>query len=78
MAKNLILWLIIAAVLVVVMNNFTGSKEGQTLNYSDFIHQVQTGNIQKVVVDGFTITGTKCILVKRLTRSLNNHIHIQK
>jgi hypothetical protein len=32
MAKNLILWLIIAAVLVTVMNNFSSPNEPQTLN----------------------------------------------
>ena len=41
MAKNLILWLIIAAVLVTVMNNFSSPSEPQTLSYSQFIEQVK-------------------------------------
>src|SRR5690606_12280892 len=57
MAKNLILWLIIAAVLVTVMNNFTGSSDPGELTYSDFIEQVQQGRVQEVTVNGYVITG---------------------
>ncbi len=59
MAKNLILWLIIAAVLVTVMNNFSSPNEPQTLNYSDFIQQVKDGKVERVAVDGFVITGKR-------------------
>ncbi|WP_462379506.1 ATP-dependent zinc metalloprotease FtsH [Pseudomonas sp. Marseille-QA0892] len=59
MAKNLILWLIIAAVLVTVMNNFSSPSEQQTLNYSDFIQQVKDGQIERVTVDGYVITGKR-------------------
>lgn len=59
MAKNLILWLIIAAVLVTVMNNFSSPNEPQTLNYSEFIQQVKDGKVEKVAVDGFVITGKR-------------------
>ncbi|WP_171006508.1 ATP-dependent zinc metalloprotease FtsH [Pseudomonas sp. 2FG] len=57
MAKNLILWLIIAAVLVTVMNNFSSPSEPQTLNYSQFIEQVKDGGVQRVTVEGYTISG---------------------
>ncbi|MCP8465422.1 ATP-dependent zinc metalloprotease FtsH [Pseudomonas sp. ZM23] len=59
MAKNLILWLIIAAVLVTVMNNFSSPSEPQTLNYSDFIQQVKEGKVERVTVDGYVITGKR-------------------
>ena len=59
MAKNLILWLIIAAVLVTVMNNFSSPNEPQTLNYSDFIQQVKDGRVERVAVDGYVITGKR-------------------
>jgi len=59
MAKNLILWLIIAAVLVTVMNNFSSPNEPQTLNYSDFIQQVKDGKVERVTVDGAIITGKR-------------------
>lgn len=59
MAKNLILWLIIAAVLVTVMNNFSSPNEPQTLNYSEFIQQVKDGKVERVAVDGYVITGKR-------------------
>jgi len=36
MGKNLLLWLIIAAVLLTVFNNFSGVSEPQEISYSDF------------------------------------------
>jgi len=59
MAKNLILWLILAAVLVTVMNNFSRPNEPQTLNYSDFIQQVKDSKVERVAVDGYVITGKR-------------------
>lgn len=59
MAKNLILWLIIAAVLVTVMNNFSSPSEPQTLSYSQFIEQVKEGRVERVTVDGYVITGKR-------------------
>ncbi|MFJ2715101.1 ATP-dependent zinc metalloprotease FtsH [Pseudomonas sp. NPDC087346] len=59
MGKYLILWLIIAAVLVTVMNNFSSPNEPQTLNYSDFIQQVKDGKVERVAVDGYVITGKR-------------------
>ena len=57
MAKNLILWVIIAAVLVTVMNNFSSPHETNRLNYSEFIEQVQDGKVAQVTVDGYILTG---------------------
>ncbi|HEX5842643.1 MAG TPA: ATP-dependent metallopeptidase FtsH/Yme1/Tma family protein, partial [Pseudomonas sp.] len=59
MAKNLVLWLIIAAVLVTVMNNFSSPSESNKLNYSEFIQQVQDGTVKRVTVDGFIISGVR-------------------
>ncbi|TBU96705.1 ATP-dependent zinc metalloprotease FtsH [Phytopseudomonas dryadis] len=59
MAKNLILWLIIAAVLVTVMNNFSSPSETNKLNYSEFIQQVQDGGVKRVTVDGYIISGMR-------------------
>lgn len=59
MAKNLILWLIIAAVLVTVMNNFSSPSEPQTLSYSEFLEQVKEGRVERVTVDGFVIIGKR-------------------
>ena len=59
MAKNLLLWLIIAAVLLSVFNNFNMQNPIQNIRYSDFIEEVQQDQIRKVVVDGLTITGER-------------------
>ncbi len=59
MAKNLILWLIIAAGLVTVMNNFSSPTEPQTLNYSQFLEQVKEGRVERVTVDGYVIIGKR-------------------
>ena len=59
MTKNLLLWLVIAAVLVTVMNNFSSQGETGKLNYSTFIEEVKTGRVQQVTVDGFIISGKR-------------------
>ena len=58
MAKNLILWVVIAIVLMSVFNNFTATQSStQTLAYSDFLEQVQQGQVKEVTVEGKTIDG---------------------
>lgn len=58
MAKNLILWVIIALVLLTVFKNFDGMQTStQKLSYSDFVSSVENRQISRVVIDGFTITG---------------------
>ena len=52
MGKNLLLWLIIAAVLLTVFNNFSGVSEPQEISYSDFIEQVNRNEIRQVEFDG--------------------------
>lgn len=59
MAKNLLLWLIIAAVLLTVFNNFSVPSSTQKMNYSEFVQMVETGQIRKVVIDGLTIDGER-------------------
>ena len=58
MAKNLILWVIIAIVLMSVFNNFTSEKtRPNMLAYSDFIEQVKEGSVKSVTIDGREIDG---------------------
>ena len=59
MAKNLVLWLIIAAVLLMVFQNFTPTTTGQQVNYSQFVEMVQQGQVNKVTIDGLEIQGTR-------------------
>lgn len=59
MAKNLVLWLVIAAVLLTVFNNFSAESDPGRVTYSDFVTEVQKGQVSKVVIDGFTIRGQR-------------------
>ena len=59
MAKNLLLWLVIAAVLLTVFNNFSVQSPTEQLNYSQFISEVQNERVRKVVIDGLTILGER-------------------
>ena len=56
MARNMVLWVVIALVLMLVFQNFT-PKHGtsQELEYSDFVKEVKSGRVAKVVLDGPTI-----------------------
>ena len=59
MAKNLLLWMIIAAVLLTVFNNFNQPSTAEQLDYSDFIREVQQGNVSEVTISGVNIVGQK-------------------
>ena len=59
MAKNLILWLVIAAVLLTVFNNFNVDNAPQTMNYSQFVQQVQNQQVRSVTIDGYRIMGER-------------------
>ncbi|MCA1772612.1 MAG: ATP-dependent zinc metalloprotease FtsH [Halomonas sp.] len=59
MAKNLILWLVIAAVLLTVFNNFSTESAPQTMNYTQFVEQVQEKQVRNVTIDGYTIIGER-------------------
>ncbi|HSJ48445.1 MAG TPA: ATP-dependent zinc metalloprotease FtsH [Gammaproteobacteria bacterium] len=58
MAKNLILWVIIAVVLMSVFNSFgPPAPRAQAMAYSDFIAAVKAGDVDRVVIDGRTVQG---------------------
>ena len=59
MVKNLLLWLVIAAVLLSVFNNFNMQSPTEQVGYSDFIQEIQRDQVKKVVVDGLTISGER-------------------
>ena len=58
MVKNIILWVVIAVVLMTVFNNF-GSRQRRdsTVSYSQFIESINSGQVQKVEIDGNSIKG---------------------
>ena len=58
MAKNLILWVVIAVVLMSVFNSFgPPAPRANTLGYSDFIAQVKEGNVARVTIQDRTVLG---------------------
>jgi cell division protease FtsH len=57
MAKNLVLWAIIAAVLMTVFNNFQNVNHSTELKYSDFINSVDSGQVERVTISGQNIDG---------------------
>ncbi len=59
MAKNFLLWVVIAAVLMAIFNNFEQTTTQERVTYSDFVNEVEMGRISKVVISGYTIEGTR-------------------
>ncbi|MGA1740574.1 MAG: ATP-dependent zinc metalloprotease FtsH [Pseudohongiellaceae bacterium] len=59
MAKNLLLWMIIAAVLLTVFNNFSQPTSSEQLIYSDFIEEVQSGQVAEVNISNLNIIGVR-------------------
>ncbi len=59
MAKNLLLWMVIAAVLLTVFNNINQEPATAQVNYSDFIREVRTGQVRSVNIAGVTVNGIR-------------------
>ena len=59
LAKNIILWVVIAVVLLSVFNSFgTGPRTAQQTPYSEFLQFVQDGRVDNVTFEGDKIVGT--------------------
>jgi len=59
MAKNLILWMIIAGVLLTVFNNINQETREDRLIYSEFLEEVRLGRVEEVQLAGINITGVR-------------------
>ena len=59
MAKNLILWMIIAGVLLTVFQNINQEPREDSINYSEFIREVRSGRVQRVELAGINIAGVR-------------------
>ncbi|MFC3914650.1 ATP-dependent zinc metalloprotease FtsH [Pseudaeromonas sharmana] len=60
MAKNLILWLVIAVVLMSLFQSFSpGDSSGRQLDYTTFVREVSQEQIREVRIEGKTINGVK-------------------
>ncbi|NGX16399.1 ATP-dependent zinc metalloprotease FtsH [Wenzhouxiangella sp. XN24] len=59
LAKNIVLWIVIAVVLLTVFNSFgTAPRTVQDIPYSTFLQRVDEGSVQEVVFEGDEIIGT--------------------
>ncbi len=59
MGKNLLLWLIIAAVLLTVFNNFSVRPQPSEITYSNFVSEVQRDQVREVAINGLVILGKR-------------------
>ena len=57
MAKNMLLWIIIAVVLMMVFRNFGVQGYSAKVDYSQFLSDVKTGKVESVIFDGTTLNG---------------------
>jgi len=58
LAKNIVLWIVIAVVLLTVFNSFgTAPREVQDIPYSTFLQRVDDGSVSEVVFEGDKIVG---------------------
>ena len=59
MFKNLAVWLVIGLVLMTVFNQFNSRQVATgSVEYSQFIEEVKSGRISKVVMEGRTLKAT--------------------
>ena len=56
-AKNLVLWVIIALVLMMVFRNFGAPTVPGNVPYSQFVSSVKSGRVESVTIEGNTING---------------------
>ena len=59
MAKNLIVWLVLAAILLSVFNSFTPQPVDNEVVYSDFVEEVQNERVSSVTISGLIIEGVR-------------------
>ncbi|MGM0633577.1 MAG: ATP-dependent zinc metalloprotease FtsH [Pseudomonadota bacterium] len=59
MAKNLLLWVVIAAVLLTVFNNINQETTTSQVSYSEFITEVRSGEVRSVNIAGTNVTGLR-------------------
>ena len=59
LAKNIILWVIIAFILMTVFKHLSGPSNTGEINYSEFLTEVQDQGIASVTINGRVLTGKK-------------------
>ncbi len=69
LAKNMLLYVVIAVILAVVINNFTNHSAPEPIPYSTFLEQVKSDGIKEATFQGDLITGKRSNGDKFLTYS---------
>jgi len=60
LAKNVVLWIVIAVVLATVVSNFSGRAAAvHEMPYSSFLEHVKDGSVRDVTFTGDKITGER-------------------
>ncbi len=59
MAKNLLLWVVIAAVLLTVFNNINQEPTTSQVTYSEFVREVRADQVRQVDISGTAINGVR-------------------
>ena len=60
LAKNIVLWIVIAVVVATVVSNFSGrAGQVQEIPYSTFLDQVKDGGIAEVIFKGDQLRGKR-------------------
>jgi cell division protease FtsH len=58
LVKNLVLWIVIAVVLLSIFYGFIDrGSNAQSLDYTDFLTQVEQGQVREVIIEGQNIAG---------------------
>jgi cell division protease FtsH len=58
LAKNILLWVIVAIILMSVFNNLSNTNQDSRMSYSEFMQNVQQNQVRDVVISGRNINGT--------------------
>ncbi len=59
MVKNLVLWMTIAGVMLFLFQNFSQPTTAEQLIYSEFLREVQSGQVSEVTISGINIAGER-------------------
>ena len=59
LAKNILLWVIVAVILMMVFNNLNTTSASTPLAYSDFLQSVRAGEVKEVVIKGGNVISGK-------------------
>ena len=59
LAKNLIVWLILAAILMSVFNSFSPKPEDNSIDYSTFVNEVRNDRVSEVLIADLIIYGER-------------------